>query len=329
MGEPKYAYPPGYISMHTGDHDASGVLRPWIMTDLGWRPADGALYDRKTFPRLWDALPNRRRGDLVEVPNLASDGKPYGNVVHLTPSQMPPHSHHVAPSPYPPRPSHYAVDKMGRRIDPYFSGAVIDATEWKPPRPIGKVQKVHRDDRGLSIDMRLDADQYVDTISFLKRDMKRLLDAEISQAIIGPNQMRSALGLTPITDKENNMSGTVKLKTPTKNIKRKDLTAAVRLLGLSDLDDLLNAVAIIQELDEGQKIYRAYELQGEKIDNVNIKVVNRDIEGFLTDAKGTYIHDDVKLVVDGKMRTIRGSEFVVTSPAGEVGNDTLRMVSGN
>ena len=191
--------------------------------------------------------------------------------------------------------------------------------------PIGKITKVREDDHGLSIDMKLDTHQFTDTISYLKNDMKRLLDAEISQAIIGPNQVRSALGLTPFT-KENSMSGTTRLKTPSKNIKRKDLGVAIRLMGTHDQDELLNAVALVQELEEGQKIFRAYELQKAKLSGVTIKIDSEDVAGALTDAKGSYIYDPVQLVVDGKMVTVNGSSFVIVTPAEPLGEDTLRVV---
>lgn len=318
LGELHHIHPIGYISMHAGDHDAFGVIRAWIMTDLGWRLADGKLYDRKTFPLLWGALPDRRRGELVEVPDLRA-GK-----VELQPHQMPVHTHSIQTKSSP-----HTHDFDVAALAPnngYFVG--MESGSW-PPRPIGKVQKVRENERGLYVNMQLNTEKYVDAISFIKRDMKRMLDDEISQAIVGPNRARAILGLAPITNKENHMPGTVKLKTPTKNIKRKDLTVAMRLLGLSDQDDLLNAVAIVQELEEGEKLYRAYELQSEKLSAVNIRVVGRDIAGVLTDAQGVYSYDPVRLVVDGKMISVNGNDFVITSPAGEIGKDTLRMVGGN
>jgi len=313
-------HPIGYISYHAGDHDAYGVIHPWIMTDHGWRPANGLLYNRQNYPRLWATLPDRRRGDEVQVPDLMSGKVELGSTVRrLTPAEMPVHSHTINrfanPSPHV---HSYNVDAF-RHNHGCFVG--MDPG----PKAIGKVTKMRRDDAGLSIDFKLDTNQFTDTISYLKNDMKRLLDAEIAKTIIGPNHARSILGLAPIT-KENSMSGTTRLKTPSKNIKRKDLGVAMRLLGLSDQDELLNAVALVQELKEGQKIYRAYELQKAKLSGVTIKIDSEDIAGVLTDAKGNYVYDTVQLVVDGKMLNVSGSEFVVVTPVEPVGEDALRVV---
>lgn len=316
--------------MHAGDHDAYGVIYPWIMTDLGWRQANGHYYNRYAYPRLWAALPDRRRGDEVQVPDLMSRKVELGAPIRLRQEQMPVHHHSIAGSRWgvnrfanpSPHVHSFSVDALAPN-NGYFVGVESGAT-WTP-RKIGKIEKVHSDARGLYVDMKLDAEQFTDTISYLKNDMKRLLDAEISQAIIGPNYARAILGLAPIT-KENSMSGTTRLKTPSKNIKRKDLGVAMKLLGLSDQDELLNAVAIVQELKEGQKIYRAYELQKAKLSGVTITIDSEDVAGVLTDASGNYIYDPVKLVVDGKMLNVPGSSFVVVTPAEPLGEDTLRVV---
>lgn len=317
-------YPIGHISMHAGDHDAHSVIYPWIMTDLGWRQANGNFYNRKVYPRLWAALPDRRRGDEVQVPDLMSRKVELGEPIQLRREQMPLHSHPIKR--YIPPISHtHAADVNAGLVT---SGQLVGrhpADSWTP-RKIGKITRLNKDERGFYVDMTFDSDQFTDTIGSIKNDMKRLLDAEISRAIIDPNHARRIQGLAPIT-KENSMSGTTRLKTPSKNIKRKDLGVAMKLLGLSDQDELFNTVALVQELKEGQKLYRAYELEKLDLSGVMITIDSEDVAGVLTDAKGGYIYDPVKLVVDGKMANVSGTAFVVVTPPEPVGEDSLRLVT--
>lgn len=349
-------HPIGYISLHAGDHDAYGVIRPWIMTDHGWRLADGLWYNRGAYPRLWEALPDRRRGDEVQVPNLSNEGKPYGRVVQLAPAQMPAHTHNTFANPSPHAHTIAPLHELRQnpRYDPYFMqrhshgyvAAVDPASGLFHPRPVGKIQRVDLDERGLNVQMRLDdwIAEEIKKATLSVDDLRTSLGlkglavkAAGNQEDLFPDPMPLHVGVkgmrwgasrtsasanVPSTTKENNRM-TVKLKTPSKNIKRKDLTAALQLLEMSGRDELLNAVALVQELGDDQKILRAYQLKDADVIGDRIKVNGAKVSGVLSDVSGDYQYGDINLVVDGKMHVVNGNIFV-TVTNGLLGDDIIK-----
>lgn len=124
------------------------------------------------------------------------------------------------------------------------------------------------------------------------------------------------------------MSGTTALKTPTEDIQRKDLTVAMELLNTNDRDYLLHALALVQELKEGQAIYRASQLKDADVLGDTVQVVGTKISGVVTDIRrDDYGRGDWQLVVDGKLFDVPTSTtYVIVTPAPPVGNDTLQLV---
>lgn len=320
------------------------------MTDLGWRNADGMFYNLLAFPVLFKTIGYTygRAGDgEFRVPNMMRGKVELGTpFVRLRSEQMPVHSHApsrpnylVNPSPHThshsvwwdnyPKPDRFDAGLMNHNHG-YFVG--MDPSS----KPIGHVTHFRQDDRGLVVNMKFDSSDY-------SKKIRELIDKDFTSKIVSASEMRNSFGLQSDADlfpditaprgglkfgtssKENNMTGTTRLKTPSKNIKRKDLNVAMQLLGVSDQDELLDVIATVQELEDGQKIYRAYELQRAKLSDVTVKIDSEDVTGVLTDAQGNYIYDPVKLVVDGKMLNVPGSALVIVTPASLVGEDSLLL----
>lgn len=332
-------HPVGYISMHAGDHDAYGVIRAWIMTDLGWRLADGSIYDRSTYPRLWDALPGRRTGDFVEVPDMRA-GR-----VELQPHHMPSHTHtHSIATPL-------SELRDNARFDPYFmqrqsSGYVVGMDPGGQFKPvsiykqqridrrdvIGHVESARTDDTGLHVRMRLD-DHFTELIK------KSMVDTANLESLFpefhGIKGMKWGERRTSTsTTKENNMSGTRTLQTPSKNIKRKDLTVALRLVGYRAVDDLFDVVALVQSVGDNEKVFRANELKAKDVVGKYVRIHGRD---EATGGCSDFVKDELRdyatrIVLDGKLETINGDDYLIVSeieapaPKEPLGNDTLRMV---
>lgn len=304
-----------------------------IMTDHGWRPCDGEFYNRRVYPRLWDALPERRRGELVRVPHLSPDGKPYGSVVHLTPPQsFPPHMHTIAP---PTEYDHLALNYMEYTV----SGPEGLTGQWHSHnpkfdrslfKPIGRTTRVHRDEVGLQVDFKL-SDYFT---------------AELKKAIVSTADVRRALGLETDMDlfpditaprgglkfdtsnnKENNMP-TRTLKTPAENIERKDLTVALRLAGNARLqDELYDVIALVQEVGDNESVYRLSEIKAEDVLGKNVRLHGHDASGLCSDFNQDDYSGKYNIVIAGKLEQHSDVFLIVTDEDPEpLGNDTLALV---
>ena len=184
-------------------------------------------------------------------------------------------------------------------------------------------------DQGLNVEMKFNSE------AFSSENLNKIFDA-LALPIVTKNDARRSLGLKELAKedifpemhgikgmkwgvkplsiiKENN-SMTVKLKTPSKNIKRKDLVVGMRLIGLRAQDDLLNAIALVQELQEGERLFRAHELRSETILGKHLRVPGTDVGGICSDAKfSEYDSELVRFVIAGKMEVVEGAIFVVLS----------------
>jgi hypothetical protein len=202
-------------------------------------------------------------------------------------------------------------------------------------KPIGSASKAREDEHGLHVKFQLDTSDF-------ERNLKKLLKDKMDGAILygvgEPNDMdlfpditapRGGLRFT--TSKESSMPKT-KLKTPTENIERKDLVVALRLIGYRDTDELMHAVALTQELEDNQAIYRAYELALDDVEVVgsHVKVDGSKASGILSDVVSSepgYPTAKIRLVVAGKLIEVDGLTYVVVSnDTPQLGDDTLRVV---
>ena len=272
--------------------------------------------------------------------------------VKLRPEHMPAHSHNTFPSP----PNHVHSIAPWYSHNPAFDSSLLYQSygvERGPdglcrPVPIGKTQSVRQDERGLYVKMQLDSSEFSKSIkkmmekkfieefdrAILYGDGGNLEDIfpDVTSPIISANQMRSALGLMPIANKENTMAGTTKLKTPTENLERKDLVVALRLTGRSsDQDDLFHALALVQELEDNQTLYKATELTNDDVDVIGdtIKIDGKKVTGVLSDVVSTdpgYYHATIRLVVGGKLVEVPGNTYVTITEKPELGEDTLQVV---
>lgn len=107
------------------------------------------------------------------------------------------------------------------------------------------------------------------------------------------------------------------LRTPeSTTVETKDLTVAIRALGMHDLDYLLDAVALVQSLSAGQRLLKAKKLKPQDV-GVHLEVVDGP-SGVLSDIRDydEYSRQNngfVKTVIDGKMVDIRGEDFVIVT----------------
>ena len=113
---------------------------------------------------------------------------------------------------------------------------------------------------------------------------------------------------------------TVRLKTPSDTIERRDLTAALTAYGFGDVDEFLNIVAIVQELDENEVLKQAGQLKAEDLGSHITVVSGQQIDkaGFMTDLNAEMLSarmDSPKLVLDGKRVDLIGRDYVVVTPA--------------
>ena len=126
----------------------------------------------------------------------------------------------------------------------------------------------------------------------------------------------------PTTIKETApMGSATKYRTPNQTIDRADLDMALRAVDYPDIDFLLDKVAIIQTMDEGEVLQTACNLKSEDIGRY-ITVVNGDSRG----AKGRmsdinrYEMEEMRispqLVLDGKMVKLSRQDFVIVSEGG-------------
>lgn len=112
-------------------------------------------------------------------------------------------------------------------------------------------------------------------------------------------------------------SMTTQFRTPTETIERKDLLAALQLsAGSNHPDEVMHAVALVQDLDEGQTIVRGHQLK-EGVVGRYIEVVDTGDKGYLSDWREHNLRDNYKAnaVVNGKMVEIERGHYIIVDPA--------------
>lgn len=301
-------FPIGSISFHIGDADWE--IRPWIMTDHGWKLTNGLYYSRAVYPRLWDTLVDRRRGDEVQVPNLSNEGKPFGY------AKSTPEFHH------------------NHKFDP--SLVVGRTTGWK------------QDARGVEFSFKLESSEYTKQIKKLADEMyspivsareirgalglgldpkddPHATDMDLFPDIIAP---RGGPKFGSSNNKENNMP-TRTLKTPDEIIERKELTVALRLFGQARIqDELYDVIALVQSIGENESIHRVSELKDIDVVGKNVRVYATDASGMCSDFSQDEYSGKYHLVIAGKLEQIvDGFVIVIDDEPEPLGEDALRVVS--
>lgn len=135
----------------------------------------------------------------------------------------------------------------------------------------------------------------------------------IDPAMIPPHQHTFVSGANPWvqkTIKEIKMKNRKMLK-PAKQIARRDLITAAEVLNLGYLDGLLDAVAIVQGLAEGEVLTTAGDLKQQHNDT-RVRVIGGP-RGVLSDVK-PYDRDrnyQIQAVIDGKLYELERDDYVV------------------
>lgn len=198
---------------------------------------------------------------------------------------------------------------------------------------LGTVESTLSDDAGFQV--RVELDNIIKQIQKARdhtADLSAVLNASFAN-IHGIKGMKWGESRTSTsTIKENNMSGTRILQTPSKNIKRKDLTVALRLIDFRGVDDLYDVVALVQSVGENEKVFRTNELKAEDVVGKYIRVHGRDeATGGCSDfAKDEPCDYTTRVVLDGKLHAVTGGEYLIVSeikgPEEPLGEDALRLV---
>lgn len=112
--------------------------------------------------------------------------------------------------------------------------------------------------------------------------------------------------------KENHMQ--TKLRTPSESIERKDLVIALALSDVRGEDELMHAIALVQDLKEGQSLTRGFWLKKKDIVGKYVVLVGKDVAGVCTD----FIDRDQnrnasnhQLVLDGVITEVSTTDFLV------------------
>lgn len=211
-----------------------------------------------------------------------SSGPSSPGLVVLSPEQMPLHSHTVGViHGHQARPSVYDMGKF----DPSF---------------------IKKD---VLVNMTFDSHDFTTTI---KKSLKDKLNREIFDLLDIPQEFNP-------TNKENTMSER-NLRIPENPIEVKDLQSGLRALGMRDSVEILDAVALVQTLTDGERLMQVRELKSQDIGSFVMVVDGHS--GYLTDLSTL---DDlrnnngcVKIVLNGKMIDVPQRDFVVVRPADEV-----------
>jgi hypothetical protein len=210
-----------------------------------------------------------------------------------------------------------------------------------PPHPhtIGRTTRVRRDDFGITADFKLND----------------FFTAELKKAMVNTDDLLLALGLDDpklkpfATDmdlfpditaprggirwhnlpksKENSMTAQ-KLKTPSKNIKRKDLSVAMRLNGTArQQDELYDIIALVQSVADNETIYCVSELKEGQLVGKNVRVHGIDASGVCSDFHVDEYSGKYNLVLAGKLEQLASSRFVIVSEIEtSLGDDALKLV---
>lgn len=155
----------------------------------------------------------------------------------------------------------------------------------------------------------VNVDYGFDVQSWLKAEMQFLLNEEIAKS------MESALyGDGSPLHKENNMSDRT-LRTPeSSTVKTKDLTVALRVLGHGYSDEILDALALVQDLKTGERLVKASKLKPQDVGS-HLQIIDGQ-SGVLSDLRdydtfGRQSNGFIKAVIGGKMYDLRPDDFVV------------------
>lgn len=234
-------------------------------------------------------------------------------VVTLTPDMMPSHSHSyaIAKQIDDLTSSLYRALDIPKSFAPHQHSISVAATHGHQihhnhrfdPVTIFKSQKLERDDVmdvGLNVETWLKDEMRKQLIEFEKEAMHTILYGDGS----------------PIDIKENNMTDRTLRKPESTTVETSDLVTAIRALGAHDLEYLLDAVALVQDLKPGERLTKAKKLKPQDV-GVHLQIIDGPA-GVLTDIRD---YDEfsrqnngfVKTVLGGKMVDIRGEDFVVVT----------------
>lgn len=105
-----------------------------------------------------------------------------------------------------------------------------------------------------------------------------------------------------------------KLLRPSKKIKLSDLEVAAGLAGGQYVNELLHTVALVQQLEEGQRLFRARDLKHDVVDKF-VRVISGGESGLCSDIRtfDTMREPNIRMVVAGKMIEVERDDFVVVN----------------
>lgn len=270
-------------------------------------------------------------GRVISIPRFPSDSHWFKRddrgaesrpgVVTLTPEMMPLHSHEsisvalthghqinhnhnyfgieMLQNPH----SHSVSKQVDRLTKSLYTE--LDIPPSFIPKTIYKQAKLDRDDVmdvGFNVETWLKDEMRKQLIEFEKQAIDTILNGD-----------GSPIG---INNKEINMTDRTLRKPESTTVETSDLVTAIRALGMHDLEYLLDAVALVQDLKPGERLTKAKKLKPQDV-GVHLQIIDGPA-GVLTDIRD---YDEfsrqnngfVKTVLGGKMVDIRGDDFVVVT----------------
>jgi hypothetical protein len=293
-------FPVGYLGVPSG---RPGVTAIQIMTDHGPQDSDGRSFDPDTYPELFKALQYKygRDGDFFKIPDMRN----------RVPN--PTHTHTYVPTTYS---DEFGNVSMGLDVSKNGSDYAVIATRdpwtgltrvdpvppWSSRRGdvIGNFEAVKESPSGLNVSIKFNNEAFTKAVEACKGS---LITADEALSILGSK--------TPTTFTKENTAVTTRLKTPAKNIKRRDLTVAMRLMGYHNQDDLYNAIAIVQETADNETIFRAQEYEKFPMVGKYVRVPGTDIAGMCSDVVRKPNSLDLDVVVAGKLHHLAHNAFIV------------------
>lgn len=115
--------------------------------------------------------------------------------------------------------------------------------------------------------------------------------------------------------KENHMP--TKLLTPSETIERKDLIIALSICDSRSEDELMHAVALVQDLQEGETITRGYYVKKQEVVGQVVTILEQSRTGLCTDFVSidalTNRSENHQLVIDGEIVLVPRHAFIIIS----------------
>lgn len=108
---------------------------------------------------------------------------------------------------------------------------------------------------------------------------------------------------------------TTRLRIPTDTVERRDISAALRALG-EDVDTVLNMIAVVQDLEEGEMVRRIDHLNKDDVVGKYLTVIDGEADGtsgWCTDFSKTDRDGLITAILDGQIVKVHYRTYVIIS----------------